>query len=128
MWENGTHDAQTLHELTSIPLSTVYKYIKKLKKNTILDPLPRPGRPKKLSPKKRRYLGQLISINKFSTCTELANILNVKYTNLDITDRTVLNELHDLNYICKVLKSIPLLTEKHKQKRIEFATKYKNQN
>ena len=28
LWEAGTHDADTLHDLTSIPLSTIYKYIK----------------------------------------------------------------------------------------------------
>jgi hypothetical protein len=128
LWENGIHDAHTLHELTSIPLSTVYKYIKKLKNNITLDPLPRTGRPKKLSPKKRRYLGQLISKNKFSTTPELANLLNVKYPNLDIAKRTVLYELHNLNYISTVPKSIPLLTDKHKQKRIEFAMKYRRQN
>ena len=26
LWEAGTRDADTLHDLTSIPLSTVYKY------------------------------------------------------------------------------------------------------
>src|SRR5271170_4606618 len=76
LWENGVRNAHTLHELTSILLSTVYKYIKKLKNNITLDPLPRTGRPKKLSPKKYRYLGQLISKNKFSTTPELANPLN----------------------------------------------------
>ena len=31
LWANGTHDAYTIHELTSISLSTIYNYIKKLK-------------------------------------------------------------------------------------------------
>ncbi|CAG8741227.1 9091_t:CDS:1, partial [Funneliformis caledonium] len=91
------------------------------KKNISLEPLSRPERPKRLSPKKRRHLEKLVSANKFSTYAKLANILNEKYTNLDISKRTILNELHSLNYISTVSKSIPLLTALHKQRRIEFA-------
>ena len=40
LWEAGTRDADTLHKLTSIPLSTVYKYIKKFKNNISLNPFP----------------------------------------------------------------------------------------
>jgi len=128
LWENGTHDAKTLHSLTSIPLSTLYDYIKKLKKGISLEPLSRSGRPKRLSPKKRCHLGKLVSVNKYSTCAELANILNDKHTNLNIHKRTVLRELHSLNYLSTIPKSIPLLTTLHKQRRIEFAMKYRRQN
>ncbi|CAJ0850252.1 16841_t:CDS:2 [Entrophospora sp. SA101] len=97
-WEAGTRDADTLHDLTSIPLSTIYKYIKKLKDDIPLNPLPRSGRPKKLSPKQRRHLGQLVSVNKFSTSTELANILNAHNLDLNVSNWTVLNELHNMQY------------------------------
>ncbi|CAJ0754969.1 9763_t:CDS:2, partial [Entrophospora sp. SA101] len=109
-WEAGTRDADTLHDLTSIPLSTIYKYIKKLKDDIPLNPLPRSGRPKKLSPKQRRHLGQLVSVNKFSTSTELANILNAHNLDLNVSNWTVLNELHNMQYRSTVPKSIPLLT------------------
>ncbi|CAJ0850196.1 16833_t:CDS:2 [Entrophospora sp. SA101] len=97
-WEAGTRNADTLHDLTSIPLSTIYKYIKKLKDDIPLNPLPRSGRPKKLSPKQRRHLGQLVSVNKFSTSTEFANILNAHNPDLNVSNRTVLNELHNMQY------------------------------
>ncbi|CAG8704559.1 16661_t:CDS:1, partial [Funneliformis caledonium] len=99
LWKNSTYNAKTLYPLTSISLFTIYYYIRKLKKNISLEPLSQPGRPKRLSPKKRHHLEKLVSANKFSTCAELANILNEKYTNLDISKRTVLNELYSLNYI-----------------------------
>ena len=118
----------TLHKLTSIPLSTVYKYIKKLENNISLNPLPRSGRPRKLSPKQCRHLGQLVSANKYSTSTELANTLNDHHPNLNVSSRTVLNELHNLQYHATVPKSIPLLTATHKQNRVAFAIKYKKQN
>src|ERR1044071_5276822 len=128
LWKNGTHDAKILHSLTSIPVSTIYDYIKKLKKNIPLEPLSRPGRPKHLSPKKRCHLGKLVSANKFSTCSELANILNGKHPNLNISKRTVLNELHRLNYVRTIPKIIPSPTTLYKQRRVEFAMKYRRQN
>jgi transposase len=128
LWENGTCDAYTLHKLTSIPLSTIYDYTKKLSNGISLDPKQRSGRPRKLSPKQRCHLGQLVSKNKFSTSAELANILNKHHSNLNISNRTVLNELHRLQYCSTVPKSVPLLTNKHKQCRIEFAIKYRRQN
>ena len=48
LWANGTHDAYTIHELTSISLSTIYNYIKKLENGESLDHKPRSGRPRKL--------------------------------------------------------------------------------
>jgi transposase len=50
LWANGIHDVPTLAELTGVPLSTMYKYASQLKKNSKLEPLPIPGRPKILSP------------------------------------------------------------------------------
>ncbi len=128
LWQNRTRNAKALHKITSIPLSTVYDYIKKLKKSGSIKDLPRSGRPRKLSPRKRRQLGSLVSKNKFSTCAELANSLNKTHTNLNISKRAVLRELHNIQYVCKIPKSIPLLTDLHKQRRVEFAMKYQGQN
>ncbi|PKC06736.1 hypothetical protein RhiirA5_400209 [Rhizophagus irregularis] len=98
LWNSGIHNAKTLHQITSIPLSTIYDYLKKLKNGISLDPLPRSGRPRKLTPRKRRHLGQLVSNNKYATCSELANTLKNHHPNLDINRRTVLNELYNLKY------------------------------
>jgi transposase len=128
LWNAGVQNAKTLHELTSVPLSTIYDYLKKLKIGHSLDPLPKSGRPKILTPKKRRYLGQLVSQNQYSTCPELVNSLKQLHLNLNVSSRTVLNELHNLNYRCTIPKTIPLLTTIHKQRRVKWTTKYKNQN
>ncbi|CAJ0766790.1 14218_t:CDS:2 [Entrophospora sp. SA101] len=71
-------------------------------KNNI-HPKQRSGKPRKPSPKQR------------STRFELANILNKHYSNLNISNRTVLNELYRLQYRSTVPKSMPLLTNQHKQ-------------
>src|SRR5688572_11060227 len=128
LWNSGVCDAKTLHELTSVPLSTIYDYLKKLKMGYSLDPLPRSGRSKKLTPKKRRHLGQLVSQNKYSTCLEFVNNLKQLHPNLNVSSRTVFNKLHNLKYHCTIPKTIPFLTAIHKQRHVEWATKYKNQN
>src|SRR6266498_5857934 len=114
LWNSSVCDAKTLHELTSVPLSTIYDYLKKLKMGYSLDPLPRSGRPKKLTPKKRHHLDQLVSQNKYSTCSELVNNLKQLHPNLNVSSRTVLNELHNLKYHCTISKTIPFLTAIHK--------------
>src|ERR1043166_10241711 len=100
LWNAGIRKAKTLHKMTSVPLSTIYDYLKKLENGTSLDPLPRSGRPKKFTPKKRRHLGQLVSENKYLTCTQLADTLNNHHPNLDVSARTALNELTNLKYRC----------------------------
>ncbi len=93
-----------------------------------LDPLPRSSRSKKLTPKKRYHLGQLISQNKYSTCSELKNTLNQLHPNLNVSSRTVLNELYNLKYRCTIPKTIPFLTTIHKQRRVEWAMRHQDQN
>ena len=44
----------------------------------------------------RRYLGQPVTSNKYSTSTKLANILNKHHPDLNVSNRTVLNELHNI--------------------------------
>ena len=56
LWSNGIHDAKSLHKLTSIPRSTIYDYVKKLKNGDTLNPLPRSGRPKNFLPKNVIFL------------------------------------------------------------------------
>ncbi|CAJ0766423.1 13104_t:CDS:2, partial [Entrophospora sp. SA101] len=72
------------------------------------------------TPLKQRYMvitssweagtRQLVSVNKFSTSTELANILNAHNLDLNVSNWTVLNDLHNMQYRSTVPKSIPLLT------------------
>src|SRR6266498_5886739 len=109
LWHVGVRNAKTLHKQTSVPLSTIYDYLKKLKMGYSLNPLPRSGRPKKLTPKKRRHLGQLISQNKYLTCSEFKNTLNQLHPNLNVSSRTVLNELYNRKYRWVIPKTTPFL-------------------
>ena len=55
LWNNGVCDAKTLHKLTSIPRSTIYDYVKKLKNGNTLNPY-LVLVDQKLSPKKHHFL------------------------------------------------------------------------
>ncbi|CAI2181347.1 9771_t:CDS:1 [Funneliformis geosporum] len=101
---------------------------KKLKKSGSIKDLPQLGRPRKLSPRKRHHLISLVSKNKFSTYAELVNSLNKIHTNLNISKRVVLRELYNIQYICKIRKTIFLLKDIYKQHHVKFAMKYRRQN
>ena len=38
LWENGIHDVSQLHKITHVPISTLYKYIKRLSVAASLKP------------------------------------------------------------------------------------------
>jgi DDE superfamily endonuclease/Transposase len=128
LWANGIHDVPTLAELTGVPLSTMYKYASQLKKNSKLEPLPIPGRPKILSPRKRRTLGKQVSSDCYSTCKEIAVSLKSVYPDIEVSSRTINRELNNLGYRSCHPKTVPMLTEKQRERRVEWASSHINQN
>ena len=76
LWESGIHDVSQLHKITHVPISTLYKYIKKLSVTATLKPKYRPERPKKITAEKRIYLGKLASSRKCASSKEIAHVLN----------------------------------------------------
>ena len=59
------------------------------------------------------------SNNKYSSSAKLANTFNKRHPDLNVSRRTVLNVLHDLQYRCTVPKAVPLLTDKHKERWLQ---------
>ncbi len=54
--------------------------------------------------------------------------MNQLHPNLNVSSRTVLNELYNLKYRCTIPKTIPFLTTIHKQCRVEWAMRHQDQN
>jgi len=125
LWKNGVHDAPTLAEKSGVPLSTAYKYVAQLKKNHELKPISRLGRPTILTSQDRCVLGRIITNDKYLTCGEIATKLSSK---VDISARTVNRELNKLGYHSKHPKTVPLLSEKNRLARVEWAKKHYKQN
>jgi len=85
----------------------------------------RPGRPKILSPKKRRHLGQLARSRAGATSFEITNTLNNIYPELNIATRTVRENLWKLGYRVCIPKKTPFLTPIAKERQVAWANVHK---
>ena len=126
LWESGIHDISQLHKITHIPISTLYKYIKKLSVAASLKPKSHPERPKKLTAEKRIHLGKLANSRKCASSKEIAHVLNQTYPNLNIAPKTVHENLYNLGYRVCVPVSVPMLTASAKDYRVEWAKSHLN--
>ena len=116
LWANNVRKPKVLSETTGVPLSTVYRYVAQLKKDGKLEPLPRSGRPRVLSPKKRRQLGRMVQVNTSTNSKELATRLNESNPGLNVSQSTISRELSRLHWKVDIPKTIPFLTDNHKKR------------
>ena len=128
LWANNVRKPKVLSETTGVPLSTVYRYVAQLKKDGKLEPLPRSGRPRVLSPKKRRQLGRMVQVNTSTNSKELATRLNKSNPGLNVSQSTISRELSWLHWKIDIPKTIPFLTDNHKKRRIEWALSHAKLN
>ena len=98
----------------------MYRYVAQLKKDGKLEPLPHSGRPRVLSPKKRRQLGRMVQVNTSTNSKELATRLNESNPGLNVSRSTISRELSRLHWKVDIPKTIPFLTDNHKKRRIEW--------
>jgi len=98
--------------------------LKKIIKNGTIKHAGGNGRPKKITGKASRALGQYIrhetSISTRTLEKKLANI------GVEASYRTIGRHLAGLGYLKRLPKATPMLTDVHKQKRIEWARKHIN--
>jgi len=128
LWANNVRKPKVLSETTGVLLSTVYRYVAQLKKDGKLEPLPRSGRPRVLSPKKRRQLGRMVQVNTSTNSKELATRLNESNPGLNVSRSTISRELSRLHWKVDIPKTIPFLTDNHKKRRIEWALSHAKLN
>ena len=100
LWKNGTQNVNELHKVTKFTLRTLYRWTSQLKKTRDLKQGCRPGRPKKLSPKKQRRL--------------------------NIATQTVRENLWKLGYHVCIPKKTPFLTPLAKERRVSWAKAHQN--
>jgi transposase len=118
--QNITNAAEISHR-TGVPLRSCARYVALLKKNGEIPPIHRPGRPKKLSPKKRRHIGKILKHDHFTTAAELKAKLEETHPGFEVHERTVRNELKNLGYVAVLPRRVPLLTRHHKEIRLQWA-------
>jgi len=128
LWKNGTWNVNELHKITKLPLRTLYRWTSQLKKTKDLKQRCRPGRPKILSPKKRRHLGLLARFRAGATSFEITDTLNNTYPGLNIATRTVRKNLWKFGYRVCIPKKTPFLTSITKERRVSWAKAHQNKN
>ena len=74
-WNKGVRSVPKLHKLTKIPRSTIYYNVKKLKEKRTIKHKGGNGRPKKITPKISRTIGQYIRRDTSIPLKEIANKL-----------------------------------------------------
>src|SRR6266498_3545152 len=107
LWNNDIHNAKELHKLTDIPLLTIYRKIKKIKKKDLLKHIKGNGYSKKINANFSYILCQYIRHD-----TSLSTrILARKLENLStqVSYRTIERHLASIGYLKKLLKAIPIV-------------------
>ena len=123
-WKQGVHDAAKIHSLTKIPLNTIYRNLKKIEDTGDITRKSGSGRIKKITPKTSRTIGQYIRRQPTLPAGSIAKKL--KDIGVDVSRSTVSRHLSDLGYRNALPLNTPMLTPAHKQKRVEWAQKHKD--
>jgi transposase len=123
-WRMGVRKAKEIQSRTQIKLSTIYYNLKKLERSGNNDRKSGSGRPKKIDKTGTRIIGQNLRRNPYETTISLADKLTNK--GIQVGRHTVGRHLHRLGYKNSLPLATPMLTENHKQKRVEWAQKHLN--
>jgi transposase len=123
-WRQGITKAAEIYKLTNIPLKTIYRNLKKIKETGDIKHKGNNGRIKKITPAASRALGQYVrrkpSISAGALVSKLEDI------GINVSRSTVSRHLADLGYRNSLPLSTPMLTSVHKEKRVEWAQKHKD--
>ena len=121
LWQQNVRNANEISQQLRIPLRSCVQYVSILNKIGNLSINHSPGRPRKLSPKKRRHIGKILKHNHFTTASELKNKLEMNDSTLEVSERTIRRELKNLGYISILPRKVPLLTKRAKDVRLSWA-------
>ncbi len=125
-WNKGVRSVPKLHKLTKIPVSTLYYNVKKLKEKGTVKHKRGNGRPKKITPEISRTIGQYIRRDTSIPLKNIANKISQKGVQLHFS--TISKHLTSIGYKKNLPRATPMLTQKHKENRVEWAKKHLNYN
>jgi len=63
----------------------------------------------------------IVKSNHYTTTTEMKTILEEKYQDLEVSERTIRRELSNLGYVATLPRKVPLLTQQAKINRLSWA-------
>ncbi|CAB4485936.1 unnamed protein product [Rhizophagus irregularis] len=106
---------------TQLRLCGRKEWAKQLEETNDLKQGSRSGRPKRLTPRKCRYLGHVAKLHKSASSVELTETLKKTYPDLNIAPRTVRENLQKLGYKVCIPRPVPILTEAAMNRRVSWA-------
>jgi transposase len=121
LWKQNVRNAKEISSRTGVPLRSCERYVATLQKNGKIPDIHRSGRPRKLTPEKRRQVGMIIKSDHFTTAGELKTVLEEKYPELNVSETTVRRELSNLGFVAILPRKVPLLTQKAKDIRLSWS-------
>jgi transposase len=124
-WENGYRSPSTIARLTKISIRTIKYNIAKIKQQGTVDDRIRTGRPRKVSSADNKALGQWIRRNNEITAKEMAQKL-LQGRGLHVSRWTVQRQLQRLGYKSILPYGTPMLTQKQKDARVQWAIEHKD--
>lgn len=125
-WNNGVRSPRELYLKTGIPLRTIKYNIKKLKETGNVERRKGGGRPKKITSRASKAIGQYVRRDPSISSRKIA----IKLTEIDtyVSYRTVSRHLGYLGYKNDLPLATPMLTDKHKENRVKWAQAHLSDN
>ncbi|HYN44572.1 MAG TPA: IS630 family transposase [Candidatus Limnocylindrales bacterium] len=110
-------------EATGKSKETVRKIYGRVVKNNSFKEKPRTGRPRKLSERDRRVIVSILRKSEIKTPERVRKEASAHH-NIDISESTVRRAFKESGFVARVKKKKPLLSVKHKKKRLAWAKKH----
>lgn len=123
LFKNGCKDPKKLSKLCGMALSTAYKKTKKLREGLSLKRKPGSGRPRIFTSQDKQRLAKLVHRDDMKSSSDLKIEMESLGTP-NVTSRTIRNYLHRAGFKNLTPSFKPLLTQAHKQKRMEWCQKH----
>lgn len=123
-WNNGVHKASEIYKITKIPISTIYDNIDRIKKNGTNEHARGYGRPKKITKSASCAIGQYVRRDPTITTRDITTKLENR--DVKVSHMTVSRHLRQANYNYSLPRKTPMLNDKQRQARIDWAREYLN--
>ena len=127
LWENGERSPLKIHRITKLSLSTIKYNTRKLRETGSLCHRHGNGRRCRITSGASQAIGQYIKQNKEITAREISTKLR-KFKHLRVCERTVQRHLKKIGYTSVRPRKKPMLTDRHRKQRLEWAKAHKNDN
>lgn len=124
-YRNNKKSFGEIAKLLNLSKSTVQTIFNNYKTSSSVESKPRSGRPKKLNRRDISFIRNAVGQNPKVHATNLAQEL-AERSNIVVHPRTICRALNNEGYHCRTPRKKPLISEKNRKLRLEFAKSHLN--